>query len=489
MDRSTYHEEGSTFLAVLVSIVMLTVLLTAFFGLTVQQMMYSNQLKNHEQALSNARSGYLSAYHELQTLWNAVSTNGNFPSLSVARANLLAVESTWMSWASQINTEQREFHLTIAYGPRSLSANVSSVIFDQMELKVTGYSGNMSNTLQGTVSFSGMLPSLDDVIYTPGNLNITGGPELEGNVAVGGTLYLKQNMSSALPYLAAPYSLAVGKQVDLLNEAIEVPLSVSTLPKYFAGVTQVNSFPSFSPPSVLSIIQQEAAKLTSEADVLYLGHAHEVSNSLRDRFIVSSDGVKTRSRKFTIDQPLYVQGNLIISKGTTVTFRKPIYVTGKLIVQGSLNADDAIFVNGSSDFSNLAQRGNDQGNTVRLELFSNGPIKISPSRVKRKGDESAIILHAFFASASTVSITNASGKFSLYGGIEAQNVILEAGAKQRHGVFSHDGGTTINHTRDASPSRNLVLVYDRRFVTNPVTGTSQFSTLILQPMAQPALLP
>ncbi|KUO96738.1 type IV pilus modification PilV family protein [Ferroacidibacillus organovorans] len=489
MSRLTFRQEGSTFLTVLIAIVMLTLLLTSFFGLTIQQIMYSHQLKNNEQALSNARSGYVAAYHELHALWSTATAKNFSLSFDVARTTLLSVEASWIAWANTLNTTQHFFHLTITYGPSSFTSNSSSLVFDQMELQSTGFSGNLSSTLKGAVLFSGMLPMSSDAIYTTGDLHISGGLKIVGNVAVGGSLILHQSDSSDFPYLSAPYTLAVARDIGLWGKSGILPIAPSNISSYFSGVSHVGVFSSTLQPSFSAILKQGAFEIQKQKNALYLGRPRELSPNMRGFVHVTKSGVTTHARNFIVKNPLFIQGNFIIKRGTTLTLLQPMYVSGNLTVYGKIYGDSAIFVNGRSEFFNLSQSEGDQGDGMRFELFSYGPITLSQGRQKGNEQYSPTRMNAYLESASKVSLSNMTGGFYLSGGIEAQSVSIDASVVNHPKIHPGDGDLQFNSTRATDLTKNVTIAFDNRFFTNPVTGNPTFPDLVLQPMAQPALLP
>ncbi len=212
-------DNGATLISILFAIVLLSLMLVA---LTVSIFASSKDVQitgNTFQALSNARSGIGEAYQELTTTFASMGTT--FQGISTQAQLQTAAESLLAKYTANLSTANST---TVTFGSVSLNVSPgsdtilssSTPVSIAFGVTVTGLDHASETKLQDTFTISGVIPSLNYVIFTPGNLIINGAPSVTGDLVSGGGTYVDNTPffgtvgmfnSSDLHYLNSDFQL------------------------------------------------------------------------------------------------------------------------------------------------------------------------------------------------------------------------------------------------------------------------------------------
>ena len=444
-------DNGATLISILFAIVLLSLMLVA---LTVSIFAAGKDVQttgNSFQALSNARSGIGEAYQELTTTFASMGTT--FQGISTQAQLQTAAESLLAKYTTNLATSNSPTvtfgSVTLNVSPESGTVLSSSIpVSITFGVTVTGFAQASEAKLQDAFTISGVIPSLDYVVFTPGNLIINGAPSVTGDLVAGGGSYVDNTpffgtvgmfYRSDLQYLDSnfqPFPISFLPEPPGLEPSATPSFTNSTLytsatyayqsysdqPSYnhsLYGLSWTNHFGTAKDIVSPTLLDNQAALST------YLGSSvnlQPISSSIQSflknpSYTVGqyvSDGYSTVAHLPNVNivpnesgwgrewhkdvtyegtteivNPTIYSGNLtILDPNGLVTFDQPIYVTGNLLIEGPVNAKGAIFVQGDVFIENASQSTNSNmaNNTnYRMEVYADGPITVQTLQTSNRG--------------------------------------------------------------------------------------------------------
>lgn len=445
-------DNGATLISILFAIVLLSLMLVA---LTVSIFASGKDVQstgNTFQALSNARSGIGEAYQELTTTFASMGTTfqgiSTQAQLQTAAESLLAKYSENISTANSTSVTFGSVTLNVSPGSGTVLSS-STPVSIAFGVTVTGFDQASEAKLQDTFTISGVIPSLDYVVFTPGNLIINGAPSVTGDLVSGGGTYVDNTpffgtigmfLSSDLQYLDSDFHLS---PISFLPElpgiepsatpkfsnstlytfatyAYQSYLDQSSYNHSLYGLPWTNQFGTASDIVLPTLLQSQNALSTylgSSVNVKsisssiqsflknpsytvnqYVSNGYSTVSHLPNVNIIQNSGGSrwAQSKNVTyegtteITDPTVYSGNLtILDPNGLVTFDQPIYVAGNLLIEGPVNAKGAIFVKGDVFIENASQSSNSnmENNTnYRMEVYADGPITIQTLQTSNLGN-------------------------------------------------------------------------------------------------------
>ncbi len=181
-------ERGSTLITVLAAVVILTVMMTGLLGVSNRSISETVQYDNGTKALTNARSGILAVYNQMQAQWKVDSPTGGFGDATSAR-NALKALATQVGSSPIWNDAPFSVQVASTQPQQTSSSNNVSSLSENYIVDVTSTEGQVAKHLQATFNISGIIDALNYALYTPGNLFICGAPVIDGKVSAGGSIY------------------------------------------------------------------------------------------------------------------------------------------------------------------------------------------------------------------------------------------------------------------------------------------------------------
>ncbi|SFU89369.1 type IV pilus modification PilV family protein [Alicyclobacillus macrosporangiidus] len=549
-------EQGYTLISIMSVVMIFTVMISALLVLSVQEARYTSTMVNQSQALMDCRSGVQAVYRQMQQMWTAQVPPNGFSSVSAAKTALTSLASQMQQWCNQkfsgtplaatVELGQNNFDSVTDSG--SSGGNNVGNLYQTYQVTVTANEHGAKRTMVDTFTISGALETLNYALYTPGDLFITGGPEIDGMMAVGGSVYF-DNMpwqgfvtnsshtstvtvgnqpvffyrepsgyepkvppvfgaGSVLRYAGSVYTFTrfkdqgsdptinetwlYGSTKDVVDKQA---LSANQLGQVAIGSVQTGPYQATLPDDYVSqIIESNDQKLLNLAKQIgninygYLHKGDPLPSSGGWVHYPPGQGPYEVRGNVVINGVMYFDGDLQIDSGATLNLTQPLFVNGDLTVNGVLNSTATIYVSGNTTITNVPPdvKGKEPS---RLELYSLGNIELTLVASK-SGDiaTAPTTFHAFLATDKNMFLEGMESFYHIIGGVAAREIMLNAtvGAKHTYSAYQQHNVMTSQNKNDTS--RRLWITYDSSYVTNPLTGTPTLGDLKLQAMPQPTLI-
>lgn len=537
-------DRGSTLLPVLGSVLILTVMMSALMSVSARDLMDLNQSKNGTNNLLNMRGALQAAYKQLQTSWQTMTPTGHIVDVATAKTDLTNVSDDVQGWCNRAFVGSS---MTATISPTTNNFkdvdNTSSQqynLYQNYLITIHGQAGKVSQTLTDTVTISGVVDVLNYALYAPGNIMMTGAPEVDGRIAAGNSIFFdptpwEGNLGSghatsyvsyedrpihfyslpsgyepnALPLIGGNAGIAAGNGIYSFTQFTDQSTPTAPSDAYGDGgrvkdksiiaPSQLNQYVNgtmIATTTVPNLASDYVSNIVSNADATIQADASKINKEGYGQFKKDDGGFPPEGGDFKyppgqnpyhlissddVSGPIYFDGNLVIDSGATLTLSQPLFVTGSLTINGVLNSSATVYVKGKTTITNVPP---DTSNTQpsRLELFCDDDIVLTLLSEGDVGPAKAVTtFHAFLASNSNVYLEGMDSFYKIIGGVCGKNLILNAtlGANQAQWI------PYIKTANASDNTRRLWVAYDNSYVANPLTGTPTVDDLKVQALPLP----
>jgi type II secretory pathway pseudopilin PulG len=549
------NDKGSTLIPVLAAVLILTVMLTALMSVSAREITDMKRTTTFTGQLDDLRGALQAVYNEFQKQWAALAPDGQVTDVGTAQRDLGSMQNMMQGWCDA-TFQGSGIQASILTADNNNSQNAYSLsVADQLsqnyQIKLVSTKGGVKQTLTDTITISGAVQALNYAVYAPGNVFITGAPEIDGRVAAGDSIYLdstpwesyvnpysRDNDSKSflrlagnplyfwpepdwlepvvlpnfgdnsgiaasngiysfsrftdqqpIPFLKDIIPWAGTQQFGNANAVADKspgPIPSTEMGSYVTGTyTASTPIPQLPTDYIKQVVDHARVSIDDQAknvgntpygqwkkDGKLLGWVH-LENGKVDCTVTTQN----------VPGALYIDGNMTIPQGQTLTLNGPLYVAGNLDVEGVLNTSAAVYVEGTATIGNMApDKVGVQPN--RLELFCKSDIQLAFKTYLGRTASNPTTIHAFLASNTNVYIEGMDSFYKIIGGVSGQNVILNATV----GIHQMSWYLLLQALDPADKARRLTIQHDDSYIQNPLPGMPTMGTLNVQALPLPLVI-